>query len=660
MKSIFTCIISFLTTIILFTSCKEKSTTYDVCVYGGTASGVIAAYSASKMGKKVILIEPGQYLGGMTTGGLGATDIGNKFAITGLSRKFYRDLGEYYGKFEQWTFAPTPAFELMNKYVREANINVVYNMRIVKSNVVKRQIRSITLEDALAPDNTPHMTVHAKQFIDCTYEGDLMAKSGVSYFTGRESNDTFDETLNGVQLFTGHQFPDGVDPYNIEGDPSSGYCWGISDNKLEPIGTGDKSIQAYNFRLCWTRDTNNMVPFTRPETYDSTKYELLARAIKVSGSTEISNYLLIKKITDIDDKYDVNNRGALSTDMIGMNHEYPEGDYETRVRIWNEHVEYTKGLLYFLTHDERVPEVLRNEISQYGWARDEYVDNDNFPTQLYVREARRLNGEYVMTQNNCIGFEFVEDGIGMAAYGMDSHNCQRLVVDGIVKNEGDVQFHGFLPYHISYKSITPKREECINLLVPVCVSSSHIAFGSIRMEPVFMVLGQSAGVAAAMAIDQNKSVQEIDVKKLRKLLKDDPYLDGSIPEILVDEGEIDKIKRSGGWTKYYGGYKHSHMLTLNTQRDMYFTFNPIVKKSGSYDVYFFCTNLVNVADNFGILVNHSEGKDLVSIKPKETLNAWVKVGTFTFDEGREGAITVDGALSDGPIYADAVLLVPTK
>lgn len=659
MRIIFQFIISFLAAILLFTSCKENSTTYDVCVYGGTASGVIAAYSASKMGKKVILIEPGQYLGGMTTGGLGATDIGNKFAISGLARKFYRDLGDYYGKFEKWTFAPTPAFELMDRYIAEADIDVIYNKRIILSTVVHKQIRSITLEDALVPDHTPHMKVSAKQFIDCTYEGDLMAQSGVSYFTGRESNDTFNETLNGVQQFTGHQFPDGVDPYIIEGDSLSGYCWGLSDNQLESIGTGDKSIQAYNFRLCWTRDSNNMVPFTRPESYDSTKYELLARAIKVSGSTDISNYLLIKKVTDADDKYDVNNRGAFSTDMIGMNYEYPEGDYETRERIWREHEEYTKGLLYFLTHDVRVPEVLRNEISQYGWARDEYVDNDYFPTQLYVREARRLNGEYIMTQNNCQGVEFVEDGIGMAAYGMDSHNCQRLVVNGMVKNEGDVQFHGFLPYHISYKSITPKREECTNLLVPVCVSSSHIAFGSIRMEPVFMVLGQSAGVAAAMAIDQNKSVQEIDVKKLRTLLKNDPYLDGSIPEILVDEGEIDKINRSGGWAKNYGGYKHSHMLTFNTQHDMYFTFAPTVEETGVYDLYFFCTPNSSIASSFGLTIRHSNGMDTVYIKPKENLNSWAKVGVYHFTKGKSGSLTIDGSLSEGPIYADAILLVPT-
>lgn len=644
---------------LLLSSCKTEYIEYDVCIYGGTASGVIAAYSASKMGKKVVLVEPGEYLGGMTTGGLGATDIGNKFAITGLARKFYRDLGKHYGKFEQWRFAPTPAFELMDKYIAETNVEVIYNKRIITSNVINTRIKSIVLEDSKNSESTPLLKISAKQYIDCTYEGDLMAKSNVSYFTGRESNEFFNETLNGVQLNTTHQFPDGVDPYIIEGDSSSGYCWGISENQLQPNGMGDKSIQAYNFRLCWTKDKNNMIPFSRPETYDSTKYELLARAMKVSGSSNISDYLLIKKITDIDDKYDINNRGPLSTDMIGMNHNYPDGDYETRDKIWKDHEEYTKGLIYFITHDERVPEDLRNAVSEYGWAKDEYVNNNHFPTQLYIRESRRLNGEYVMTQNNCLGYEFVEDGIGMAAYGMDSHNCQRLVVNGMVKNEGDVQYHGFIPYHISYKSITPKKEECTNLLVPVCVSSSHIAFGSIRMEPVFMMLGQSAGMAAAMAIDSNKSVQEIDVKSLRRMLKEDPYLDGSTPEILVDDSDIDKVKRSGGWAKQYGGYKQSYMLSFNNSQDVFFTLTPIVKKSGKYDVYFYCTPLNNIADELCIRVNHQFGEELVNINPNESVNDWSKLGTFNFREGNEGSFTIDGALSEGAIFADAILMVPT-
>lgn len=503
-------------------SCHREQTTnpiidVDICVYGGTSAGVIAAYSAHKMGKSVVLIEPGKYLGGMTTGGLGMTDIGNKYAVTGLARLFYRQIGKHYNKFEQWTFPPSVATKVINQFVEAGDLNVLYNRRIISSVVENKNIKAITLESSRESDTKNLIEIHAKQFIDCSYEGDLMAKSGVSYTTGRESNAEYGETLNGVQISYWHQFPDGIDPYKIEGDSTSGLCWGISNNTLKEKGSGDKLIQAYNFRLCLTDVPENRRPFEKPETYDPSKYELLARALKKMEPT-IDNFLLFNWGIMPDHKYDVNNRGPLSTDMIGMNYEYPEGSYETREKIWNNHVEYTKGLLYFMTHDERVPEQLRNKISEFGWAKDEFVDNDNFPTQLYIRESRRLIGEYVMTQKNCQGTVTVDDGVGFGAYGMDSHNCQRIVINGMVKNEGDVEVGGFSPYPISYRSIVPKQNECQNLIVPVCLSATHIAYGSIRMEPVFMVLGQSAAIASSLAIDDKKSVQNIDVHKLQTIL----------------------------------------------------------------------------------------------------------------------------------------------
>lgn len=640
-------------------SAKEVVKEVDVCVYGGTASGVIAAYSARQMGKTVILIEPTKYLGGMTTGGLGATDIGNKYAITGLARQFYRNVGALSGKFEQWTFSPSVAMKEIMRYVNKAKLDVVYERRITSAKMNNKRIESIVLEECNPSGKSESMTVKAKQFIDCTYEGDLMAKSGASYFVGRESAEDYEETLNGVQMSVWHQFPDGVDPYKVEGDPSSGYCWGINNNTLKPKRSGDKLVQAYNFRLCLTRNKNNMVPFERPASYDSTQFELLARAIKKMGPG-IEKYMLIKLVSAPDEKYDVNNCGPLSTDMIGMNYDYPDGDYKTRERIWKEHVEYTKGFLYFMSHDKRVPEELRNQVREYGWAKDEFVDNDNFPTQLYVREARRLNGEYVMSQQNCQGAETVGDGVGMAAYGMDSHNCQRIVVNGMVKNEGDVQYHGFAPYPISYRSITPKRTEVTNLLVPVCVSSTHIAFGSIRMEPVFMVLGQSAGVAASMAIDAKSSVQEIDVNKLRKILRTDPYLDGTLPEVMVDEGDIDKIVRTGGWRKSYGAsYKTSYMYAPNAAKNTTFTFLPIIKKAGEYEVFFYCIPLGdNVSKEMVVQVKHANGKTKVVIDPIKNHSSWVSLGTYSFNNGDSAEIMVDGTMTNGGLIADAVILRP--
>jgi len=639
---------------------KQKDV--DVCVYGGTASGVIAAYSAKMMGKSVILIEPGKYLGGMTTGGLGSTDIGNKFAVTGLSRLFYRRIGAHYNKFEQWTFPPSVATTQIMKFVKDADLEVIYTYRITNADVRDKKIETITLENSERPKTEPLLKIKAKQFIDCTYEGDLMAKSGVSYFVGRESNEEYEETLNGVQMSVMHQFPDGIDPYVIEGNSASGLCWGINNNSLKERGQGDKLIQAYNFRLCLTNNKENQRAFEKPKNYDSSKYELLARAIK-KMTLNIDNFLLINWGTMPDNKYDVNNRGPLSTDMIGMNYEYPEGDYETRDKIWKQHVDYTKGLLYFLTHDKKVPEELRTQVGEFGWAKDEFVDNDNFPTQLYVREARRLNGEYVMTQKNCQGEETVGDAIGMAAYGMDSHNCQRIVVNGMVKNEGDVEYHGFPPYPISYKSITPKKEECVNLLVPVCVSSTHIAFGSIRMEPVFMVLGQSAAVAAVLAIDENKNVQDINITKLRKILRENPYLDGSTPEVMVDEADIDKISRSGSWRKSYGAhYKNSYLYSDNKKNDCSFTFFPVIKSAGKYEAFFYCTAIeeLSMMDEMVLNIQHANGNSQIKIKPKQMKGSWVSLGTYFFEKGNKSAVAINGGLTKGPLFADAILLVPSK
>lgn len=499
---------------------------YDICIYGGTSSGVIAAYSAATQGRSVILIEPGKHLGGMSSGGLGETDIGNKTAITGIARDFYRRIGRYYHEPEKWTFEPHVAEEIFNEYIRSSGVTVVTGYRITNAEKAGTVVSGIRLEPVEAQGE--ERTITARVFIDCSYEGDLMARAGVSYAVGRESNDRYNETYNGVQLRDKHQFPDGVDPYRIKGDPDSGLLWGISEEKLLPAGSGDKKVQAYNFRLCMTDSAENRLPVKRPDDYDSSRYELLARLIDVSGDHDLWHYLSLGRMPNR--KTDINNNGAFSTDMINMSWEYPEASYAVRQKIFDEHVAYTKGLLYFLGHDPRVPDEMRNEMLRWGYPKDEFTDNDHFTWQLYIREARRMIGEYVMTQHNCTGAVTADDPVGMAAYTMDSHNCERLVVSGMVKNEGDVQVGGFPPYHISYRSIVPKKEECTNLIVPVCLSATHIAYGSIRMEPVFMVLGQSAGEAAVMAVENQTAVQEISVDELIRKLKSDPLLTGKETE----------------------------------------------------------------------------------------------------------------------------------
>jgi len=495
---------------------------YDICIYGGNSAAVIAAYTAKNMGKSVVIIAPDGHIGGLSTGGLGQTDIGNKQAIGGLSREFYKALGKVYGQPESWKFEPKEAMKVFQNYLETANIPVIYNQRIKKVNKKKAKINSLALTETYGSGKVTQ-TIQADVFLDCTYEGDLFAMAGVSYTVGREDNSVYDETLSGYQLpeyrkQSGfHQFPDNISPYKIPNDPKSGLVYGVSNNKPNKTGEGDKGVQAYNFRLTLTDSAENRIPITRPVDYDSTKYELMVRLFEAQPTmTAPNNYFIWSRMPNR--KTDVNNRGGFSTDMIGANFDWPEGSFEERKKIFEDHVSYTKGLLYFVVSDPRVPKKLQDFVSQWGYPKDEYTQYGNFTPQLYIREGRRMIGEYVMTEHNCRGKEIIEDPIGMAAYTMDSHNIQRIVIDGMVKNEGNVEVGKFSPYPISYRSITPKAKECTNLLVPVSLSASHIAFGSIRMEPVFMILGQSAAIAAVHGINDKKTVQDIDYNKLKEEL----------------------------------------------------------------------------------------------------------------------------------------------
>jgi FAD dependent oxidoreductase len=503
---------------------RPKRIKTDICIYGATSSGIIAAVTAHRLGKSVILIEPSAHVGGLSTGGLGQTDIGNKIAITGIARDFYKRIGKHYGKPEQWTFEPHVAAAVFNQYLKEEKILPLVNYELNHLDKVNNHIQSIIIGPSSTGKKRETKIIEASMFIDCTYEGDLMAAVGVSYMVGRESNAQYEETYNGVQRMDKHQFIDGIDPYKIKGDPSSGLLWGINKDVLFANGSGDTRIQAYNFRLCLTDNPSNRLPIIKPKNYDPSMFELLVRQIQ-SHPMDSLNWQLMHIAPMPNHKTDINNCGGFSSDMIGMNYDYPEASTSRRKEIIQAHQEYTLSWLYFLGHDERVPGKLRNEMLRWGLPKDEYIHTGHFTPQLYIREARRMIGEYVMTQHNCVGEEIVPDGIGLAAYTMDSHNCQRTIVNGMVKNEGDVQVGGFGPYPIAYRSLTPRREQCTNLLVPVCLSATHIAYGSIRMEPVFMILGQSAATAAALAIDAHTSIQSIDINKLKSLLLNNPLVD---------------------------------------------------------------------------------------------------------------------------------------
>jgi hypothetical protein len=491
---------------------KARTLTVDVCVYGGTSGGVVAAVQLRRLGRKVALLEGSAHLGGMTSGGLSDTDIGNKAAIGGMSREFYRRVGKKYGVEEEWRFEPHVAEQVMNEMAKEAKVPVYLRQFLQSVTKTGARLTSLTTESGL--------TVRAKYFIDASYEGDLMARAGVRYTVGREANSVYEETLNGVQVRNLHQFSKAVDPYIKAGDPASGLLPDINPSLTESQGSGDRRIQAYNFRLCLTTDPQNRIPFPKPEGYDPQQYVLLARYLAADWEQESLQKEIFSKFDPIrSNKVDKNNHGAISTDFIGANYAYPEGDAAARERIFQQHVIYQMGLMWFLANDPSVPEAIRTKMSAYGLCKDEFTETGGWPHQLYVREARRMISDYVMTEYHCRGEAAAEDAVGLAAYTMDSHNCQRFVHDGRVWNEGDVQVGGSPPYPISYRAIVPKKAECENLFVPVCLSASHIAYGSIRMEPVFMILGQSTALAADLALARNAAIQDLSYPELRPRLE---------------------------------------------------------------------------------------------------------------------------------------------
>jgi len=477
----------------------------DICIYGGVSGGVIAALDAASRGLDVVLIEPSAHLGGMTAGGLGMTDVGNKYVIGGLSREFYRRVGQRYGAVEEWRFEPHVAEETFEQWLLEENVRV-FKRQFIDA-VSKEGNRIVAIRTASG------IEVRAAMFIDASYEGDLLALAGVSYFIGREGNARYDETINGAQIESGHQFEGPVDPYVVPGVPASGLLPGIDPDPAFVPGAGDKRVQAYTFRMCLTQRDDIRMPFPRPEAYDASWYILLKRHLATGWNEAFQKFDEIRN-----GKTDTNNHGAVSTDFIGQNHRWAAGNPIERERIFQQHVSWQQGLMWCLANDPDVPSVIRDPMSTWGLCADEFPESGGWPHALYVREGRRMLSGYVMTEHHCRGRLVVEDSIGMAAYGMDSHHCRRMVRNGVVVNEGDVQVGGILPYPVSYRAIVPREEECANLLVPFCISASHIAFGSIRMEPVFMTLGQSASIAAAIAIELGVPVQQVPYPDLRAAL----------------------------------------------------------------------------------------------------------------------------------------------
>ena len=496
-----------------YTSAAPQS--FDLLVYGGTAGGVITAVAAAREGLTVALLEPGRHLGGMVSGGLGWTDYGRKEVIGGYSLEFFERVGAKYGRPLEWHFEPHVAEAVFNDLVKEAGVRVFLNHRLREKNGVRKSGTRVT--ELLAEDGT---SFSAKVFADATYEGDLMAQAGVSYTWGREGIKEHNESLAGVRDHTPlHQFRATVSPVDSSGQTLPE----IMPRSKDPVGAADKRVQAYNFRLCMTKTLENRVAWPKPAGYRAARYELLARYLPALEK-EIGHPLGINDVMKADllqnGKTDTNNNGAFSTDYIGGSYGYPEGSYAERARIRQAHVDYIQGFLYFLSNDTRVPAALSAEMKEWGLCRDEFVDADHWPYQLYVREARRMVGEYVMSQNDIQTELTKPDAIGMGSYNSDSHNVQRRPTeDGTaVENEGDMQVR-VTPYEIPYRVMLPRRTEATNLLVPVCFSATHVAYSTLRMEPQYMIVGHAAGVAAKMAIEGQRAVQDVDPRALAARLK---------------------------------------------------------------------------------------------------------------------------------------------
>lgn len=714
-----------LSLIILSGAAKAQVVEVDICIFGGTSGGIAAAVQAARMGKSAVIVNPTKYLGGLTTGGLGATDIGNKAAIGGISRDYYHRLAQHYAQdaswtletapdyfakrrggqagasslggadATMWTFEPRVAEKVYFQLLAEAKTPVYLEQRLKSVTKSGPRITEITTENG--------RVFRAKMFVDATYEGDLLAKAGCSFHVGREANAVYGETLNGVRAHTPHhQFTVPVDPYVKPGDAASGLLPFIQPGDGGKPGDGDKATQAYNYRLCFTTDpknrlpaqkpaalpqpkwdallkaANNSLPVTPPANYDAKQFELLGRYLEALVAANKNPRLaqFWNPIWMPNHKTDINNNGGFSTDFIGRNYDYPNADYATRARIAKEHEDYIRGFCTFMATDPRVPEDMRREMQGWGPSKDEFLDTDGWPREMYVREARRLVGEYVMSEKNCRYVETITDSVGLGAYNMDSHNCQRIVKNGKVENEGDVQVPPMKPYPVSYRSIIPKAAECDNLFVPVCLSSSHIAYGSIRMEPVFMVLGQSAATAAAIAIEDKVPVQKVNYEKLRaRLLADKQVLDWtgggsnaggkfvdpkSLPGIVLDD---EQAAKTGHWSESVSStwrVGKSYLHDGNAEKgSLSAVFTPDIPAAGDYEIILFNAPNQNRASNVPVIVS-IPGQPAKTLKVDQKSKGETSLGRFKLPAGKATTVTVSNKETDGYVILDGVQFKPVK
>ncbi len=505
----------------------SEPSTVDICVYGASAGGVAAAVQAARLGARVALVEPGQHLGGAAVEGLGSSDIDNHAdfknaaAVGGLAREFYRRVGREYGKDEPvYRFEPHVAERVYEAWVREAGVRVLRGHRLVEPlarSVTKdgTQLRTLRFENGAS--------ITARVFIDATIEGDLLAAAGVAMIVGREANRTYGETKNGIRAEnTYRQFSVAVDPYVVPGNPRSGLIPTIQDEPFGTPGGGDHRIQAFCFRLTLTTNPTNRIPFTKPANFRRADYEIYLRYLRAGGTLFAPQARLPNGKTDLGSWHD------LSLNLYGMNHGYPNGSYAERAQIVRAHLEFTQGLCWFLAHDSEVPEATRAQWRDWGVCKDEFTDNGGWPRLFYVRDARRMVSDYVVTEQHTrrTNQVSVDDPVAVAYWPPDTHHVRRIVRDGRAYNEGFV-FGGddWAPFGVSYRALLPRAGEATNVLTPTCPSSSHVAYGAIRIEWTFMALGQACGTAAQLALEHEGRIHAVNYAKLRdRLLADGQVL----------------------------------------------------------------------------------------------------------------------------------------
>jgi hypothetical protein len=640
-----------------------------VIVYGATAGGVMAAVAAAREGASVQLVEPGQHLGGMLTGGLSHTDYGDRAVIGGLALEFYERVAKAYGKPLYFWRGPEPRLgeKILGDWLKEYRVAVLFGQRVLEVEKEGRQIRRIRLLSG--------QSLVADVFIDATYEGDLMARAGVSYAIGRESIAQYGESWAGRQPIypDGHNFRLPVSPF-VNGK-NGALLPLINPRRQVGFGEADSAVQAYCFRLIMTNVPENRVPITKPEGYDSARYELLRRYVKIRKPQTLGETGVIGPWVNLPNgKAEINSGGPISTNLYdGSNWAYPDADYPQRDRIWQDHLGYTQGLLYFVANDPSLPENIHREAREWGLAKDEFADTGHWPHQLYVRVARRMVGEYVMTQHDLQRDTTKYDGIGMGSYNIDVRHVQRTFqwISRFPELRGETFNEGYLsipvaPYEIPYRALLPKYDQCTNLLVPVCVSSSNLAYASIRMEPQYMILGHAAGVAAALAGKQRVPVQHIDIAGLRqKLMAQRQVLslegnpNGVFAQgnaVVVDDDMSRWVTREGYWAMSEDPRAGRHAITFmhaGRAEPAHFTYQPPLPRDGLYHVYGWWPSGKDFATNTRLTIRHAEGTKTLPLNQRETGGSWVPLGSYRFRQGREGSLTLSNAGADGTVAADA-------